>query len=461
MKPLLRKMFTGHRKPIALVLILTVLVNILLPTATFAEDTPAADNEIYAMLYYADIGKLNTDGQPTVAKNIEMVLQKGSQPDPSKRLVTDSDGKQGIIKSTKVDAYPAWYRFEPTENNYNIVKIDFKDKLRPSSIAGWFRNCRLVTEENFLHKENLDTGECTEMQYAFYLCSGLKSIDFTQWSNFTAEKVRKLSYFLSDCTSITAADLTTLHPAECTEAQYVFKNCTSLTKVKLDNFNITENIKGKAYMNHFFMNCKKLETVGNTDGDSVNLSEFKAPKPMSYDSMFRGCVSLRKADLSMLGSYNTNEAVYISNMFYDCTSLEEIDMTNFRIEFSPRNFLVNARALRELKVPDATKTNNLGKNESKALFQYADKLSYVELSPAWKQNAALTYLPHNNSADTVWIKTKGGTDGCPEGTTKTSNELFKQFKPEYAGGWSTDATFDFRGERRHTRIPDCDRTQKQ
>lgn len=446
MKPLLHKMFTGCRKTIALVLVLTVLMSLFVPTAAFAEDeTPAADSEIYAMLYYADIGKHNSDGQPTEVKNIEMVLQKGSQPDPSKTLITDSDGKQGIIKSTKVDAYPAWYSFAPTANNYNIVKIDFKDKLRPSSIAGWFRNCRLVTEENFLHKENLDTTECTDMQYAFYLCSGMKSIDFTQWTNFKAEKVRKLSYFLSDCTSIITADLTTLHPGECTEAQYVFKNCTGLTKVKLDDFNITENIKGKAYMNNFFMNCKKLETVGNSAADSVNLSEFKAPKPMSYDSMFRGCTSLRKADLSKLGEYNTNDAVYISNMFYDCTSLEEIDMTNFRIEFSPRNFLVNARALRELKVPDATKTNNLGKNESRALFQYADKLSYVEISSAWKQNAALTYLPNQNSEDTVWIKTKGDNDSCHVGTSLTAKQLFKQFQPAYAGGWSTLATFEFKG----------------
>lgn len=443
MKPLLRNMFTGFRKTIALVLVLTVLLSISVPTVAFAEEDPATDSEIYALLYYADTNKMDSDGRITEVKNIEMVLQKGSEPDPNKRLVVDSDGKQGVIKSTKVDAYPAWYSFAPTANNYNIVKIDFKDKLKPTSIAGWFRNCRLVTNENFLHKENLDTSECTDMQYAFYLCSGLKSIDFTEWSSFSAEKVRKLGYFLSDCTSIETADLTTLHPVECSDAPYVFKNCTSLTKVKLNNFSITQNIKGKAYMNNFFMNCKKLETVGNSDDDSVNLSEFKATKPMSYDSMFRGCVSLRKADLSKLGEYNTNDAVYISNMFYDCTSLEEIDMTNFRIEFSPRNFLVNARAVRELKVPDATKTNNLGKNESRALFQYADKLSYVEISPAWKQNAALTYLP----ANTQWKKVKlsGNVDESPIGTEKTAEELFKNFQPAYAGGWSTEATFDFKG----------------
>lgn len=443
MKPLLRNMITGFRKTIALVLVLTVLLSISVPTVAFAEEDPATDSEIYALLYYADTNKMDSDGRITEVKNIEMVLQKGSEPDPNKRLVVDSDGKQGVIKSTKVDAYPAWYSFAPTANNYNIVKIDFKDKLKPSSIAGWFRNCRLVTNENFLHKENLDTTECTDMQYAFYLCSGLKSIDFTEWSSFKVEKVRKLGYFLSDCTSIETADLTTLHPVECSDAPYVFKNCTSLTKVILDDFSITQNIKGKAYMNNFFMNCKKLETVGNNPGDSVDLSEFKAKNPKSYDSMFRGCVSLRKADLSKLGEYNSNDAVYISNMFYDCTSLEEIDMTNFKIEFSPRNFLVNARAVRELKVPDAVTTNNLGKNESRALFQYADKLSYVEISSAWKQKAALTYLP----ANTQWKKVKlsGNADESPIGTKKTAEELFKNFQPAYAGGWSTEASFDFKG----------------
>lgn len=443
MKPSMRSLFSRLRKAIALTLILTVLFSISVPAHVFAEEAPATDNEIYAMLYYADTNKLNSEGQVTEVKNIEMVLQKGSQPDLTKRLVVDSEGKTGVIKSTKVDAYPAWYSFAPTANNYNIVKIDFKDKLLPTSIAGWFRNCRLVTNENFLHKENLDTSECTDMQYAFYLCSGLKSIDFTQWSSFSAENVKKLSYFLSDCTSIVTADLTTLHPSECTEAQYVFKNCTSLTKVKLDDFCITKNIKGKAYMNNFFMNCKKLETVGNSDNDSVNLSEFTAPKPMSYDGMFRGCVSLRKADLSMLGYYNTNSAVYISNMFYDCTSLEEINMTNFKIEFSPRNFMVNARSVRELRVPDAVTTNNLGKNESKALFQFADKLSYIEISKAWKPNAALTHLP----ANTQWKKVKlsGNAGEDPVDTEKTAAELFKNFRASYAGGWAAEDSFDFAG----------------
>ena len=420
-------------------LILSLMLGVLAPAAAYAEDTPAIDSEIYAMLYYADTNKLNADGTITASKNIEMVLQKGDHPDPDKILVVDGDGKTGVIKSTKVDAYPAWYHFVPTSNNYNIVKIDFKDHLRPTSIAGWFRNCRLMTGENFLHKENLDTTECTDMQYAFYLCSGLKSIDFTQWTNFKVEKVRKLGYFLSDCSSIETANLTTLHPEECTDAPYMFKNCTNLTKVILDDFCITKNIKGKAYMNNFFMNCKKLETVGNSDSDSVNLSQFTATKPMSYDSMFRGCVSLRKADLSMLGYYNTNNAVYISNMFYDCTSLEEIDMTNFRIEFSPRNFLVNARSVRELKVPDAVTTNNLGKNESRALFQYADKLSYIEISSAWKTNAGLTYLPANDT----WTKVSGDNADCPIGTEKTAKELFKEFRTSYAGGWSAEASFDF------------------
>ena len=443
MKFLLRRMFTGSGKAAALTLALVLLLNIFMPITAVAEEEPATDSEIYAMLYYADVNRLNSEGRITESKNIEMVLQKGNQPDESKHIVIDSDGKKGIIKSTKVDAYPAWYKFEPTANNYNIVKIDFKDKLQPTSIAGWFRNCRLLTENDFLHKENLDTSECTDMQYAFYLCSGMRYIDFTEWSGFSADKVRKLSYFLSDCSSIETADLTPFHPSECTEAQYVFKNCTNLSKLKLKDFSITKNIKGKAYMNNFFMNCKKLETVGDKDSDSVNVSEFTAPKPMSYDSMFRGCTSLRKADLSKLGEYNTNSAVYISNMFYDCTSLEEINLKNFRIEFSPRYFLVNARSVRELRVPDAVASKNLGKNESKALFQYADKLSYVEISSTWMQNAALTYLPTNDQ----WKKVKlSNNDGeCEIGTEKTAKQLFKEFQPSYAGGWAAVDSFDFKG----------------
>jgi len=441
MKASTQKLFLHVKKTLSLALVLALLFGIAAPVSVFADESPAHDNEIYAMLYYVDESRYTDEGRVTEVKNIEMVLQKGNQPDRSRKLVTDSSGKQGILAFTKVDAYPSWYHFAPTANNANIVKVDFKDRLLPTSIAGWFRNCKLLTDENILHKENLDTSECTDMQYAFFLCSGLTKIDFTQWSRFTADKVRKLSYFLSDCTAIKTADLTPLHPAACTEATYVFKNCYALEKVILDDFCITKNISGKAYMNNFFMNCRKLETVGGSPDDSVNLTEFRATKPMSYDSMFRGCTSLRVADLRLLGTYNTNKAVYISNMFYDCTSLESIDMTEFEIEFSPRNFLVNCRALRELKVPDAVTTNNLGKNESRDLFKYADKLAYVELSSAWKQNAQLTYLP----AKTQWKKIKGDTADCPVGTTKTAQKLFKDFQTAYAGGWSAEDTIEFRG----------------
>lgn len=431
------------KKSVALTLILAMLLGLGVPFNVFAEEEPATDNEIYGMLYYADTNKLNTDGSITESKNIELVLQKGKQPDDNKRLVVDSDGNKGIVKYSKVDAYPSWYKFAPTSNNYNIVKVDFKDKLQPTSIAGWFRNCKLLGNNDFLHKDNLDTSECTNMQYAFYLCQGLKSIDFKEWTNFTVSEVQNLSYFMADCSSVTTADITTFHPAKCSEAQHMFRGCSSLKKLALDNFNITTQAKKNVYLNNFFQNCKSLVSVGNNDSDSINLSEFKATKPMSYDSMFRGCSKLVKADLSALGLVNTNRSVYISHMFYDCVALEEVDMTNFKIEFSPRNFFVNCRALRDLRVPDASTTNNLGKNESKDLFKYADKLAYVEISSAWRPNAGLAYLPV--SADTVWIKTKGGTADCPLDTEKTSAELFNNFNASYAGGWSTKQTFEFRG----------------
>lgn len=124
------------KKSVALTLILTMLLGLGVPFNVFAEEEPATDNEIYGMLYYADINKLNTDGSITESKNIELVLQKGKQPDDNKRLVVDSDGNKGIVKYSKVDAYPSWYKFAPTSNNYNIVKVDFKDKLQPTSIAG-------------------------------------------------------------------------------------------------------------------------------------------------------------------------------------------------------------------------------------------------------------------------------------------------------------------------------------
>ena len=65
-------------------------------------------------------------------------------------------------------------------------------------------------------------------------------------------------------------------------------------------------------MSHMFYECSSLE--------SIDLSSFNTNNVTDMYSMFFGCTSLESIDLS---SFNTNNVTYMYNMFYECSSLKK------------------------------------------------------------------------------------------------------------------------------------------
>ena len=71
-------------------------------------------------------------------------------------------------------------------------------------------------------------------------------------------------------------------------------------------------------MSYMFFDCRSLE--------SLDLSSFDTSNVTAMKGMFTGCGSLEKLDVS---SFDTSNVTDMSEMFSNCSSLEELDLRSF------------------------------------------------------------------------------------------------------------------------------------
>ena len=127
--------------------------------SAFADEEPAKPDEIHAVVYVIDTSKKNSDGTIDYTNNLELVLQKGGAEDPQKTVVDHfTDFSDAGRKGTD----PPWRaaKFNKSNGPSNIFKVNIKDKIQPVVMDRWFESFRNITDDNFLHIDNIDTSEC-------------------------------------------------------------------------------------------------------------------------------------------------------------------------------------------------------------------------------------------------------------------------------------------------------------
>ena len=281
------------RRMISVLLVLAVMLSLAVPFNVFAEEEePATGSEIHAILYYINPGKTAQDGSVDITKNLELVFQRGGTEDPNKTVFkhfTDfADGKN----KTASERNP-WYREDYNGNKgpvyaTNVMKVDIKDKIAPTNMAGWFWQMNQLTENDFLHLDNIDTTKCKTLFYTFCGDKKLTKIDLTCW------------------------DLPNLENAGNT-----FNGCSALTDVNISNWIIPK----ATYIPGIFANCTSLETI--------DISSFKIKNPYTIGSLFDGCTNLKNIKLFDANPASETQLAYI---FRNCSSLEEVDLSNWNIK---------------------------------------------------------------------------------------------------------------------------------
>lgn len=192
-----------------------------------------------------------------------------------------------------------------------VISEEVKDVL-PTSTAFWFYNLSNLKAIDGL--ENLNTSNVTNMQFMFFGCSGLTSLDFTKYSDFKTDKVITMWNMFYGCTGLTTLNVSTFDTKNLVNMSGMFTNCSSLTTLDLSNF-VTTNVTDMSYV---FGSCTSLATL--------DISNFTTDNVTTMASMFDGCTALKNLDVS---KFNTSSVTDMYMMFSGCNSLRSLDVSHF------------------------------------------------------------------------------------------------------------------------------------
>ena len=150
-----------------------------------------------------------------------------------------------------------------------------------------FYGCSGLTS---LDVSNFNTAQVTNMVSMFDGCSGLTSLDV---SNFNTSKVKDMRYVFEDCSSLTSLDVSNFNTENVEQMEGLFRNCTGLTSLDVSRFN-TAKVKSMTGNPEYvpdgdkhgvFYGCSKLTTIYCNDAWSCERSQ----------NLFTGCTALKGA----------------------------------------------------------------------------------------------------------------------------------------------------------------------
>ena len=164
----------------------------------------------------------------------------------------------------------------------------------------------------------VDTSKVYSMEFMFYNCFSLISLDLSKFNTSSLKNSKDIFY---NCHSLTSLDLSNFNTSSITNMGYMFYNCHSLTSLDLSNFN-TSSVNNMGYM---FYNCSSLI--------SLNLNNFDTSSVTNFESMFYNCLSLISLNIDL---FNLSSVKNLRFLFYKCQSLVSLNLTNF--DFIINNF---------------------------------------------------------------------------------------------------------------------------
>ena len=146
---------------------------------------------------------------------------------------------------------PAWY-----SNAKNITSVSFSSSFmnaRPTSCYSWFYGMYNLNSISGM-ESNLNTSKVTTMQYMFYGCKLLKSINT---SNFNTNNVTSMNGMFMECRALTNVNVSSFNTSKVTDMTYMFDGCNNLASLDLSNFDMSKLTSSNGMMRF----CSKLSTL--------------------------------------------------------------------------------------------------------------------------------------------------------------------------------------------------------
>ena len=158
-----------------------------------------------------------------------------------------------------------------------IIAGNGTGKIRANADSSFMFNTfpKLTTIENF---GVLDTSNVTDMSSMFGGCSGLTSLDV---SNFDTSNVVGMVGMFGGCSGLTDLDVSNFDTSNVIHMSNMFADCSGLTSLDISNFDTSTVLE----MDGMFQGCSGLTTIYAGDGWNTDAVE-------ESDGMFNECVNL-------------------------------------------------------------------------------------------------------------------------------------------------------------------------
>ena len=247
----------------------------------------------------------------------------------------------------------------------NLLTVEYlKVTSNVTAIRAMFENCKELTS---IDVSNWDTSKVTDMSYMFYYCSKLTQLDASNWDTSQVTRTEGMFYV---CSSLTQVDASNWDTSKVTSMYSMFSSCSSLNNVIANNVststlsklitalptrtsdsygsirvkNTTDEITSSANGKYWNIDVPMLiaRYTANASGvvptfnegyqytvDETSNNGIYTVEIYSYDD-FTSCKFNGKSALLTVEYLKvTNKVTSTYEMFYNCSSLTQLDLSNW------------------------------------------------------------------------------------------------------------------------------------
>jgi predicted ribosomally synthesized peptide with SipW-like signal peptide len=209
-----------------------------------------------------------------------------------------------------------------------------------TDLAFMFFNCRSLAE---LNVSNWDVSNVVYFNSMFSVdgantgAMSLKALDLSKWN---PESALVMNNMFHGCSKITELDLSGWNMPNLTTTSHMFSDCYGLQSVDFTGWN-TPSLTS---MDAMFNDCHAIQVLDVSDFDTATCVEFS--------QLFEYCKNLK--EVKGLEKWDTSKVCDFKEMFFDCKSLEVVDLSGFKTSSAKEVYRMfrDCTALRTIYVGD-------------------------------------------------------------------------------------------------------------
>ena len=228
------------------------------------------------------------------------------------------------------------------------------DLANCENAAAVFQNCENLTE---LDVSNWKLSKCKNMNAMFVRCKSLSNIDV---SNFDTSSCQTTAAMFYGCESLTSLNVSHFNMQNCTDTSMMFYGCKLIKELDLHTWDVSK----VTTMSSMFACPAASGGYGSTGTlESVNLTNWDVSSCTTMSSMFSSQGKLKYVPIETWKG--TSACTNMGWMFWTCSSLTSIDLSNFDTSnvvsfhhlFAHGSKLAEIKGLADLDVSSAVTLN--------------------------------------------------------------------------------------------------------